>query len=501
MRFRRSGRSSGEPSGLLANAGAMMASRLLIALLGWAGTIFIVRTLSIADFGRFTLVLGLLGIMSIVTDMGIGRIAVSGLLDEGPGRPRFAGSYILLRAVMGVAGYLLALGFVVVAGYDGEVVAATAVGGVVILLATPGNAYQTVFEARRVQGRVAVVLALSRVVQFAVTAAVALAGGSLVALLLPTVLAELLALAALAPMAHRLTRFTYRPDLRRWRALLIEAAPLSVGAALATVYYRVDSIMLSWLDDFEAVAVYGVAYKFVELAHFLPTALGAALLPLLVTAWPDDLARMRYTVWRGFTIAMVVGIGIVVPFLLFAGPLIGLLYGDAYAAGATAARVVVLSECLAFGTQLALVPLVAAGRQRLYPVIAGLGLLLNVGLNLVLIPAYSYTGAAAATLITDVLVLVAMLAELRRTPGLRPVPRPPLARGLLAGLLAAAAGLAASSALVWPVALLVTLAVYVGAVLLLRAAGPHGVLGLRHDTDPADAVHPSSDTVDDDRHP
>ncbi len=65
-----------QEGGLLSNAGWLIASRLGIAALGWAGTLLIARHLSLAEFGRFTIIFAILGLMSVVTDMGIGRIAL-----------------------------------------------------------------------------------------------------------------------------------------------------------------------------------------------------------------------------------------------------------------------------------------------------------------------------------------------------------------------------------------------------------------------------------------
>lgn len=476
-------------SGFLTNAGALLASRLTIAILGWIGTVLIVRTLSVDNYGRFTLIFSVLGLLTIVTDMGIGRIALSGLIENGPDRPRFAGSYILLRCLMGIVGYGVALGFVA-ALYPPDVVQATAVAGIVVVLATPVSAYMTVHQAYRRMRGVAVAQAVSRVAQLGLTAAIAAAGGSLLLFTIPAVLAEIVALAWIAPAAHRLITFHYRPRLRTWWELLREAAPLAAGSALATLYYRVDSIMLSVLDSFTAVGVYGVAYKFVDLAHFLPTAVASALLPLLVAAWPQHPSAFRFTLRRGATVLVLAAGLICVEFILFAEPLIRALYGDLYAEAALAARIVVLSQCLAFVTALALIALIAVGRHRRYPLIALVGLVLNVGLNVILIPQYSYLGAAITTLATEIVVMVWMCLEARRVDGLRPLPRPPLLRAAMVLAISAVAGVGLAAVLPWPVAAFLVAAIFVVGVVVLRAAGPGGLGALRGDTEPATPRHP-----------
>ncbi len=466
--------------GFLPNASALLASRVVIAGLGWTGTVLIVRALSTDDFGRFTFVFSLLGVMSIVTDMGIGRLALSGLMrgDE-TDRARFAGSYVLLRCLLGLVGYGVAVGFVALAGYDAAVVRATAVAGLVVVVATPAQAYETLFQAARRMHGIAVLEAVGRVAQLGLTAAVAAAGGSLLLFTVPAVLAELVVLVCVAPLAHRLVAIRYVVDVRGWWRLLREAAYLSVGGALTTLYYRVDLVMLSKMEDFTVVGEYGVAFKFVDLAHFVSAAVTVAILPPLVAAWPDRIEEFRNTVRRAATTLAWVGGAIVVEFALFAEALVRLLYGEAYAVAADAARVLVASQCLTYFSNLALMALIAADRQRRYPLIALVGLLMNVVLNLVLIPGYSYEGAACATLITDATVVVWMCHELRRVPGLRPLPRPPVLRLLAVGAVALVSGWMLRDLVVWPLAVVLVAGLYVGATVVLRAVGPGGVAALR----------------------
>src|SRR5690606_8958351 len=133
--------------GLYRNAGSLLVSRVVMAALGWAGSLLIVRDLSTEDFGRFPFVFSVLGMLSIVTDMGTGRVAVAGFLADPERSGAFAGSYVVLRSLMGVAGYLAALVFVIAGGYEPQIVRATAVAGLVVVFATPSSAYSLAFQA------------------------------------------------------------------------------------------------------------------------------------------------------------------------------------------------------------------------------------------------------------------------------------------------------------------------------------------------------------------
>lgn len=469
---------------LISNTGAMLAGRVFVAAMGWAGTLLITRTLTKAQFGQFTLVFALLGMLSIVTEMGIGRVAVNGMMGGADGfgseeeRGRFAGTYVVLRCLMGLLGYGLALAFVVLLGYPAVVVRTTAVAGLVVLLATPNHAFHLAFQTSMRMGRVAVAEVVGQMAQLSLTVALVVRGGTVTWFAVPAVLAEAVILSILVPQARRLVRFRFSVAPAVWWALLREAVPISIGTAMATLYYRVDSVMLSRLVDDEAVAVYGVAYKFVDLAHFMVIALSVPILTLLVRAWPDDPEGFRTAVSKGITLLTTCAVTMFVMVLLFAPDAIGLLYGDQYVASARATRILIGAECVAWFGSLAFSVLVATGNHRRYPLVTGAGLLVNIALNLVVIPRYSYTGAAVDTLVTEVLVAVPLWLLVRRIPAARGLPVARLARLVPVGLAAAAVGVGLKAVGPWPVAAVATLAVLVGGIHVSRATGPNGLRAL-----------------------
>lgn len=473
-------------SRLLADAGTLLAGRLGVAVLGWAGTLLIVRSLSVDQFGRFTFIFGLLGLVSTLTELGIGRVAVAGILDEDGDRGAFAGSYVLLRAALGLGGYVIAVAVVVLAGYPGDVVAATAVAALVLVIATPSHAYVAVFQAENRLRPIATASVLGQLSQIGLTAAIAAAGGSVLLFTIPAVLCEVVIITWHRRSARRLLDLRYRLLWGAWAGLFREAVPLAIGGVLATAYYRIDSVMLSKLDTFASVGIYGVAYKFVDIVHFVSTAMMIATLPVLVRAWPDHRERFRDGFRRAFTILMLAAVLVVVEFLLFADPVIELLYGPEYRAGAGATRIVVAAEGIAFFGSLAFTTLVAIGRHRLYPVATFVGVALNVGLNLWLIPAWSYQGAAVTTLVTEAVVVGLLWLILLRQRDLRPSGLARAARAVPCGVVAVLLGALLARLVPWPLAAAGTALVFLAAVEVAGAAGPGGLRSLAgEDTEPS----------------
>ena len=460
--------------GLVANAGVMVAARYVVAALGWLGTLLIVRTLPVEAYGRLSFVFSLILLIAVFSDLGIGRLSIKGLLDGDRDPAAFAGTLIVLRAVMGAITYGAAVVFVIVAGYPGDVVRATVVAGVALFIATPSHAVEAVFQAHLRLGSVAVANVAGQLAQLGLTAAIAVGGGSVVRYAVPAVVGEVVIFCWKLVRVRRIQPVRLNIDWATWKQLLAEAAPLAAGTVMATMYFRVDSVMLSKLDTFTSVGIYNVAYKFVDIVHYLPTALMVPVLAVLVQSWPGDMPRFAETFRRAFMMLVLAGVFVVVEFLVFAGPVITLLYGREYAVGAGAARVVIAAECIGAFGKLAFTALLAMGRNRLYPVVTLVGLAVNVGLNLVLIPSASYVGAAAATLITEILVVALLLVPVARIPALRPLPLGRAGLTLVAGGLSLLTALGVRELAPWPVAAIAAAAVYVAVVHLARIPGPQG---------------------------
>lgn len=438
------------------NTVALLASRVAISSLGWAGSIVIARQLSPEAFGQYSFIFGLLGLLGIVTDLGVGRVVLARLVnDRDVEVPLVASAFIALRVLLGLVGYVFAMGYVLLLGYPPEVVRATALAGLVVVVATPSHALTMLFQARLKMTVVAAAEALGQVVQLGLTLVVALVAPTLLIFVLPVIANELFKIfVKLRGVSRGDTgpRPARQVQLWRWRGMLIDAVPLTIGTALTTLLYKVDILLLSRLDTFEAVGLYSVGYKFADVLALTTTAVLAPALTLQMGLWPTQVQAFRQRTRDTALVVALLGCVALAGFWASAGPLITTLYGDRFGVATSSSRLLVAGAALAMLTQVGFNVLIATGRQRVYPFVGLVGLGLNVGLNLVLIPRMSFDGAAVATLVTEGAVFVVMWGLVRRSLSVR---------GLLPGgrlcVLAAATGavVLASEALddlvPWPV--------------------------------------------------
>jgi O-antigen/teichoic acid export membrane protein len=467
---------------LLSGASVLVAGRYAVAALAWVGTVIIVRQLTVQEFGDYSVIFSLLGIVGFIADLRISRIVLADVLAaDDTEAVHVVGSYTGLRLVIGIVSYAVAVVVVLIGAATGNytqtIVVGTVVGGLNLVILSVAYGMILLFEARLWLRDVAISNVLGQVAAFALILGVAAAGiASLQWFVAATVLNAIVVLLWLVFTLRRGTGVRIRFERSQWWIWLKEAAPLALGAALDTIYFRIDIVMLSIMASASAAGIYNIGYKFSDLIGAVPIAVMTPALTLMVAAWPHDKPAFRRTFRHTYVILLVGAVGASAGFLVYAEPLIRALYQKPeYVAGADAARLLVVGQGLHFFTLLAFTTLVAVKRNRLYPVAMLLGVVVNVGLNLLLIPEHSYMGSGWATVITEVLVLIALGAGVARIDGLRPYPWAPTAKTFFAGAVTGLVGWALLDRVPWPVGLGVSAVVYLGLVHLLSPAGPGGL--------------------------
>jgi len=207
-----------------------------------------------------------------------------------------------------------------------------------------------------------------------------------------------------------------KPDeSRRWWRF---ALPW-VAIALATdFFFDIDLLLLSNLLDRETLAVFGVLTRVFSLVAFGVSAVYAVTMPdIFESNAASDRAAFHRQVGEANLVATVISLGLFAAVLL-GGPLLLMIFGPAFAAGAIPLAVLCLALCVRslFGPA----ALVLSIHDRPYATLPaiGLGMGVLVGANLLLVPAHGLLGAAVAALAAQTFWSAAMWLTARRIAGI-----------------------------------------------------------------------------------
>lgn len=219
------------------------------------------------------------------------------------------------------------------------------------------------------------------------------------------------------PNGSRLRQATPRYETRIW---LVTAMPLLLMAGLSVVITQIDIIILGLLRPAHEVGLYGAAVKTVTVVGFVTAALYAIMLPVISSLYRQGKERLLRQL-LAVAVHIVFWPTLLIAVLLFAfGDYVLEAFGPQFAAAHTALALLAVGQLVntAFGPVGYL--LYFTGHERMTALLMGGAAILNVVLNLVLIPPFGMVGSAAATAATLSLWNVALYLVVRRRLGFRP---------------------------------------------------------------------------------
>jgi O-antigen/teichoic acid export membrane protein len=185
--------------------------------------------------------------------------------------------------------------------------------------------------------------------------------------------------------------------------------PLGLMLIFNLVYFRADMFLLSILKTTQDVGIYGLSYKFFDFLIALPLFLSNAIYPFLLKIKTDQKLFFKLTN-KYFFVFLIASFIVIIPFW-FISPLFTLVKTD-FSGSILPFRILLLSLPFFFTTSFLQWVLITLGKQKYLMVIYLLSTLLNIVLNVIFIPQFSYLACATITLISEGIVFVFLLIPL-----------------------------------------------------------------------------------------
>jgi len=377
-----------------------MGERIFGALFGLVIMAVVARYLGPADFGLLSYAFALASLFAIVGHLGLDGLIVRELVREPDQATHVLGTVFTMKLVAYILAALTLVAYAILLQSHSQTEIYLLCLAAVSIAISPVATFSSWFHAR----------VLARYVSISATIALVVAGTGKLAFVF--IGASVIAFAAMnvvqIVIAAVIGIFFYirikGPPLMQWKfspvvakALLSESWMIFFGAIFAIIYLKIDQVMLRWLVGPQEVGVYAVAATLSEAAYFIPAAICTSVFPKLVELRKVDGAAYYARLQSLFDILSLVALGVLISILFLGGPLILAIFGEEYQASVPILLVHALATPFIF-LRFAFNGWILVEKLAVFSLITqGIGALLNVMLNLVLIPHFSGLGAAAAT--------------------------------------------------------------------------------------------------------
>jgi O-antigen/teichoic acid export membrane protein len=207
-----------------------------------------------------------------------------------------------------------------------------------------------------------------------------------------------------------------RPDAAVLKSIIITGLPFALVAFAMTLYWRIDSVLIERMlpDGAMQAGIYAQAFRLFDAIAMFPVMFGGLLLPIMSKelAAGNNIAPLASMAGRMLLAPL--GIG-AVTLATFPREILDLLYHSPSPGAVSAFMVLMLALVPVGAVYIFSTMLTAAGSLKLLGIITLGGMVINVLMNLVLIPAFAAAGAAYTALFTQILVALACVIAVGRT--------------------------------------------------------------------------------------
>ncbi|MCI0479232.1 flippase [Candidatus Uhrbacteria bacterium] len=462
---------------LALNTGVQFAGKLVSTVLGVIIVGLITRQLGQEGFGMYSTANAFLQFFAIVLDLGLNVMVVQ-LLGEHAGdkayEDRAVSATFTLRAISALVLLTIAPVVGLLFPYPWELkLALFAIWG--SFFTTALN--QIVIGVQQRHLKMHVVAAgeiLGRVILLAGVIAARVMGWGLVPIVAIVSVGSAANFLLNILVARRYADFRWNVDVAFWKTLLGRSWPIGVSILFNLIYFKADTLILSFVRPQADVGVYGAAYRVLEVLVTLPFMYAGILLPVIARAWATrDRERFGRLLGHSFDAMVLFAAPLVAGTLVLATRGMVLVAGPDFAASGDVLRILILAVgAIFFGTvsSYAIVALDAQRRMlRIYAAVAAATL---VGYVL-FIPTYGLWAAAWLTVFSETCIAVAATVMTLRISKTRWMPAAALKAVAAATVMAAVIYPLRGMTLVVPV--LAGMAVYT-ALILATGAVPRATI-------------------------
>lgn len=365
------------------------------------------RFIGVEQIGLYITALSFSSLFSVLTDLGLNPVLIREGAKDSQCVAKVLGNILTVKLVLVAAAYGVLNLVVYLMGYGAELRALILISGLIMILDSFSLSFYGAlrslqnlrFESIGVVGGQLVAVMAGLVVLF-------LKGGVmflLLALAAGSLFNALWGWSALVRHYQLWPRFFFAPKLLKM--IILYAAPFALAGIFVKIYSYIDVVMLSKMLGSQAVGWYGVAAKITFAFQFIPMAFAASLYPAMSNFFVHDKVRLQKIFEKGMLYLAMLALPIGAGLMSIANVFVSKVYGASYQPSVLPLQIMAASLIFSFlGFPIGSL-LNGCHRQNVQTAAMGATMILNIIMNLILIPRIGIIGSAIAALAGNFLLM------------------------------------------------------------------------------------------------
>ncbi|EKV00157.1 membrane protein involved in the export of O-antigen and teichoic acid [Leptolyngbya sp. PCC 7375] len=385
------------------NTSWMMAEKILQMGAGFFIAILVSRYLGPERFGVLAYATSIVGIATAVSHAGLNGLVVKELVKNPDKNHEILGSTFFIKSLSTISIFSILIGLIFFIEEPGSEEFWILIITAASLLAQPFQIVSYWFQSQTKIKYQTIANTAGTISNYGFKLILVITGANLIAFgfsnLIQIIVAALLLI--LFYLKHsKIPIKSWKNSKFRSKKLLKGGWIICLGSIFAIIYLKIDQAMLKWLIDSKEVGIYSVATTLSEVWYFIPNAIVVSIFPSLIRLRESNFNLYRHRLQQLldflFTIALIFSILI----NLVSDELILLTFGPTYIDSAGILSIHIWAGLFIFMRAAFSKWILMENELTLSLMTQGLGGVVNIILNLILIPKLGGYGAALATLIS-----------------------------------------------------------------------------------------------------
>ncbi len=397
------------------NSGVLFIAQIINYVLAFFYTIYMAQYLEVAGFGIFTFGIAVTTIIGLAADLGLSILAVREISRDKSITSNYTGNLITIKLVLSFVTMGLIVLFVNLFNYPSQTVQVVYLLALWILFTSFAQPFYSVFQAYEKMEYQSVGTILTSILLFSGVFYGIFHNFTIgwFALIYWIVSALVLVYTLFIYMA----KFPWprlQVDWNFWKSKLALALPLSIASIFSIIAFRVDTILLSLFQGYDAIGWYNASVKIIEVLLFIPSVYSTAIFPVLSNFHVSSQESFRLIYVKSIKYMLIIGLPIAAGITILSGDIILFLYHSAFSGSVAALQILIWTVPILFLTTSFGIILISMNKQVLAIKLTFIYMIFNIGINLVVIPQFSYLGASVVTVLTELVNFIMLFYYLSK---------------------------------------------------------------------------------------
>ncbi len=389
------------------NTAYIFSSQILLYIFGFFTVIYTARYLGAGGFGILSLALSITAIFAMFIDMGLSTFMVREIARDKSIADKYIPNVALMRIILSFLTIGLIILIVNIINYPEIVKIVIYIVTISVIINAFSGIFSSIFQANEKMEYLSISMLIPSVSLLLGTLIGVYYKFTIIYFAYLYIISSCLVLGFIT-IAY-LWKFKFpkvKIDWSIWKPTLKEAWPFGVAALSGVLYTYIDSILLSIIEGTTVVGFYSAAYRLMLVVLFIPNTANTVIFPVMSKLFKSSSDSLKVINKRYFKYMIIISIPMGFGTTLLADKIILLIYGTSYINSIIALQILIWTMVFTFVGASFVQVLQSINKQLIITKIAGICVIINIILNLILIPKFSFVGASIATVATEIILVV-----------------------------------------------------------------------------------------------